>query len=58
MAKNIVQVAGIFGESFLEVRFLGKGTTLVGNDDDERECMYCGRSQGRQGRQSQEKWKP
>lgn len=49
MAKNVVQVAGIFGESFLEVRCLGKGTTLVGNDDDERECMYCERSQGRQG---------
>lgn len=39
MAKNIAWVAGIFAESFLEIRCLGRGASLVGNDDDERECL-------------------
>lgn len=39
MVKNIVWVVGIFVELFLEIRCLGRGVSLVGNDDDERECL-------------------
>lgn len=42
-------MAGIFEESFVEIRCLGRGTGSVGNDGDGRMCVFFGGRWDREG---------